>query len=821
MRSFLVGLLLLALTSVSFGQVTGEVESIGFGGGWYRPQCWTPMVIRLRSQISDPAEYRIEVHQHDLDFDHVIYVKDGITLNGQATQRWELCFLPEPIHGGLPEMSARDLQDRLRVYLTNKEGTRQLLQLPITSPVQSLEAQAAMMGFGMGKASKLVLLVNDGSSHPQLSEGSYDKAIGLVERPQPVTVRPGALPQSALAYQAVDAVVWLSGDAHALSEEGSKQLTALQDWVRQGGTLIVCQPSIDAERARIEPFADMLPIQWKVDGEWKVGVHEKNDLQPLRGLAVAKNPSTDWERFWNLKGPFAFAKAVAKPNAIVETDDWIEWDKSGKDRSPYIARGPYGLGCVTWVAQNLGDSAITGGTNTIGWQYVWDHVFGWKNEDRLPNDRIPTDETNYTGDIYSDMGSTMNKGVEFGAKGTGLIALAIIFFVIYWIVAGPGSYLFLAGKKRKEMSWAAFGAAALVATLLTVLVVRLVLRGSPEIHHATDVRIVQGSQEPQPAIAISKIGLYIPRDGNQTLSLPDTSNQFVSDISPLAVVPSNIENDYPANLDYQIPVPDTAGTGGAGIDVPFRSTLKKLQATWAGDSSKVIRGNNVQLLLEGALPSKTLKGTLDNLTGVDLKNVYIAFHDPSAPAHNGEDYVIFFPSWPGSGPEVHQDLTELLGALQLPPHGNMIEGMQFATPGNDTRCWGDIAQRWSFYWFKNRSIEPGGMGQSRMVDDLNDPIPASFPMLSLFNRLPPVKKSKDPDIEPFTILRRGARNIDMSAAIAAGEMVVLAQADNQPLPFTFDVNGNKVGGTGTVFYQFALPLERVAPPPPPAPTTKP
>ncbi|HSU67770.1 MAG TPA: hypothetical protein VLJ39_12920, partial [Tepidisphaeraceae bacterium] len=92
MRSLLAGLLICALASVACAQVRGEVESVGFGsGGFFRPQCWTPMVVRLQSLISEPAEYRIEVHQHDLDFDHVIYAKDGITLNGQATQKWEIC----------------------------------------------------------------------------------------------------------------------------------------------------------------------------------------------------------------------------------------------------------------------------------------------------------------------------------------------------------------------------------------------------------------------------------------------------------------------------------------------------------------------------------------------------------------------------------------------------------------------------------------------------------------------------------------------------------------------------------------------------------
>lgn len=814
MRSFLVGLLLLALASASFGQVRGEVESIGFGDGWFRPQCWTPMVVRLQSQISEPAEYRIEVHQHDLDFDHVIYVKDGITLNAQATQRWELCFLPEPIHGGLPEGSIRDLQDRLRVYLTNKQGTRQLIQLPITSSVQSLEASAGVMGFGVGKANKLVLAVSDGSS--RMSLGEYEKAIGLVERPEAVPVRPSDLPQSPLAYQAVDAVVWLSGDAHVLSEQGSTQFTALQQWVRQGGTLIVCQPDSDADRPKIEPFADMLPIEWKVDGQWKVSVQSKDTLEPLIRLAAKKESGEGWPPSdWHLTGPFAFARATPKPNAVVDAGDWIDWDAKGQDRTPYIARGPYGLGCVTWVAQDLGNPRINT-DHTPGWAYVWSHVFGWANEMRVVGDRREKDEDNYAGGEFSDLGSVLNKGVEFGAKGTGLIALAVVFFIIYWIVAGPGSYLFLAGKKRKEMSWAAFGAAALGATLLTVVLVRLVLRGNPELHHATDLRLAVG-QEAQPAIAISKLGMYIPRDGDQRLSLPDVSNEFASYIAPLSVLPAGGENDFPANLDYQIPIPDAASGEGVSVDVPFRSTLKKLQAHWTGDTSKTVRGNGVQFMLHANNLTEMLKGSLDNLTGVDLHNVYIAFHDPSKETYSGQgtDYVIFVPSWPASGAGARLDLTNLLQSPKLPPGG----GSGGTNPGPDSRCWGDIQSQWSFYW--HYALQPNGVGGSKMVDDYGANIPASFPVLSLFDRIPPAKKTKDPNIDPYTLLRRGARNLNMSPAVAAGEMVVLAQADNQPLPYTLDVNGDKVAGSGTVFYQFALPIERVAPAPPPVATTKP
>ena len=72
----------------------------------------------------------------------------------------------------------------------------------------------------------------------------------------------------------------------------------------------------------------------------------------------------------------------------------------------------------------------------------------------------------------------------------------MLFFIAYWIVAGPGSYLVLAARKQTAHSWSIFAASALAATLLTVLVVDLVLRGNPEVHHATTLRMAQGANAP-------------------------------------------------------------------------------------------------------------------------------------------------------------------------------------------------------------------------------------------------------------------------------------------------------------------------------------
>lgn len=814
MRSFLAGLLIVALSSAAMGQVRGEVESIGFEG-CYRPDCWTRLVVRLQSQISEPAEYSVEIHERDLDFDHVIYTQGGITLNGHAEQRWEICFLPDPTGGGLPDNLA-DLQQRLRVYVTEKDHGRQIAQLPITTTVTNLDSARDQFH---SKGTRLVLYVADGSSKPAWKD--YDRAVGLQENVVHLPIDPRNLPQSALAYQAVDAVVWISGDARLLSQEGSKQLVALQQWVKQGGSLVVCQPD-EGNRQRIEPFADMLPVVLQENGAWKVLSRQKSDLEPLTSIANKWNRP---ERRWRLtQQKFTFARATElKPGA--EVDQWIDWDdrtpdekaKLSKDKaaatqpaprfpppSPYIARSAYGLGCVTWVAQDLGNPNITG-PRTMGWPYVWDRVLGWKNDTHVPADTDQATDDAYRESFMEsavDLGYPQLRGVEFGAKGAGLIVLAIFFFIIYWIIAGPGMYFLLAGRNRKQHTWTAFGFTAVAATALTVLLVRVVLRGSPEIHHSSLVRMVNG-QEPQPALVFSRVGLYIPRDGDQRVSMSNTSNQFISYITPMAVNPAYVpDNQFPANLDYRVPVREDGATTPPAIDVPFRSTLKKLQARWAGDISAGIRGNNVRLK---SVPSPSARdfitGTLDNLTGIDLKNIYIAFHYPGQKS----DYLLYVPKWPSSGTEAHIDLGKAWAdARQLSFLGYVADQGQLVTPDPSHVYRGELQERWAYYWYGVL-----GKGQDRF-DDWTTEMPVSVPMLSFFDRIQPSKKSKDSgtaNLSALALLRRGARRWDMSPALEACELVVVAQADKRPLPFPLQVNGDPVGGEGTVIYQFALPMD--------------
>jgi hypothetical protein len=130
-------------------------------------------------------------------------------------------------------------------------------------------------------------------------------------------------------------------------------------------------------------------------------------------------------------------------------------------------------------------------------------------------------------------------------------------------------------------------------------------------------------------------------------------------------------------------------------------------------------------------------------------------------------------------------------------------GLNNAAPGQNRKIRGRIAQEWAPYWQEPMRAKM----MDTKYDDWNLDPRRSFPVLSFFERLPPVRNTDLSRNDRTELLRRRARELDVSHALAAGALVVLAEADG-PLPFPFEVEGDPVGGTGVTLYQFLLPLDR-------------
>ncbi len=813
MRSIIAGIILLLCSSLCLAQTKGEVESIGFGG-YFRPDCWTPMVVRLRPGTIEPGTYQIQVEQKDLDEDTQVFTRI-ITVNSgdQAKeQRFSMYFIPQPQSGGLPD-TLRELNAEMKVWLCNEQG-KQMEALPITAAIQSIDSPKPGKVFGR----KFILCVTDGTNKPLFQD--YSQAFGVTEDVAMIVVRPDELPESTLGFDGVDAIVWMSGDANLLSAGGARRLPALTEYVKLGGKLIVTQPG---DRSRVEALEPLLPIKLKdAAGNWLIEPRDRANLSPLSDWARPRPLSGMRNPWLSPRGTFkvAYAKSVVDGALVSETINWNDADaKAAPDESPYLVRKGLGLGEVVWVAQNLGDIALTGQIQT-GWMGVWDKVLDLKSDPRLlirganiENEKI---EKAYVGGGPVDMGPSLLDAMEHSARGASLVVLAIGFFIIYWVLAGPVAFLILNAKKKKGMSWQIFAASAIGATLLTVGVVKLVLGATADIHHITFVRMAAG----QPAVVESRLGIYLTKSSNIAIALQKNDPNYASYVTAFAPHPQSFQSvgGFVGKERYDVTIPETGAADVIKIDVPFRSTLKKVQARWVGQLPSVEGFPKIE---EATIESKArLDGKLTNSTGRNLIDVYFAFTGRSQNGERWEDHIFYLPRWAKDG---QLDLGKELSGVGVrvkygsapwpnsarPGDGKVIEDQIVAASGNTVNN-----DDWPGFWYEGLRSNSG----SGTLDSAYDRgYIRSFPMISLFDRLPAVKN--DGSTNRFDLLHRGARRYDMSQAMAAGQLVILAQdaANNDngktlsTLPYPIEVDRDTVTGTGVTFYQITLPLTRVVP----------
>jgi hypothetical protein len=220
---------------------------------------------------------------------------------------------------------------------------------------------------------------------------------------------------------------------------------------------------------------------------------------------------------------------------------------------------------------------------------------------------------------------------------------------------------------------------------------------------------------------------------------------------------------------------------------------------------------------------------LVNRTGVDLANVYFVFNYPQTESSPEGDWILYYPEWPqGKALDIGYEFNNKETAT-LTVHNATVQMGLTATPtdGKKRVIKGTInslsgqqgGNDWATWWF-------GGLKSSAVSDQFDDSkndYIRSFPMLSLFDRIRPQENT--PAMGGFNsdrveVVRRAAREFDLSGMVASGQLVILATSGKpgavagSPLPFPLDVQGDRVTGTGTTFYQFALPLARNELPPP-------
>lgn len=755
-----------------------------------------PITVQITSDEPQPRTLDLQIVQYDGDGDEVVFARPGITVNS-GTQQFSACFLPETINGGLPAVgtnSAAELEKRLRIFLAEPDTGRRIAQVATAG----LLPQALESGQNAGpRGQKLIVVVGRSPNVNEFAPGA-DRVAGMAEDVLFVQVEPRRLPETATAYQSVDAVTWTDADPTTLS---AAQWRALIEYVRLGGTLVIPQ---NADRSRLARFDDLLPVRVASIEDW-------SSLTPLRDMLTPPNTPfpTDsdqhtidpWER---VAPPFRMARAEALPDAWV--DDWIIWPDG--TQSPYIARHLLGAGSVNWIAQDISDRSIT--RADFGWPRLWERLMHWHDSElKLPpaetqaeRDRL---RDRFDAGVIRDLGVSFLAGLDLQSKRATLITVAVLFFVGYWILAGPGAYLFLSARKQTELSWFVFGTIALAATLLTVLVSQIVLRGSPQARHVTLIRATSGGSEP--ASVATRLGIYVPRDERAEIALNHPALQMPADLAPLAVAPRYARQEVrPRDTQYNAAIRPSGSDNAVATAIPFRSTLKKLQSRWGRTDAPQLSG---ALTL---LPEETpISGRLSNNSGVELSNVLMVFRSPNQP---GRDLFLARGLWKSGKTLDLAEAWKKADAKPIPLASHRL-GMNIHDLTHDARGPWEYAENWLYEDLRR------GLVTAPTWDDSDRGYARSFPLVSFFDCCTPMSNLANENSR-VDLFRRGVRDWDLSPAIACGALVVIAQAQG-PLPPELAVDGTTPAGSGQYFYQFVVPMDltRINQPPPPPSSTQP
>ncbi len=784
---------------------TGSVVGFGWNNAM-RGNAW----VMARTTI-DPGDlpsgrYQLLVSQTDMDGDTVDYVTP-VTLTSGRIQESVGYFMPRSGRNpqgfaGLVTTSGgggaalADLNRLLKVYLCTAGG-QTICVLPVTAPPQILEAPGRV-----NRGQRLVVVVRSGGG--PLPSGDYAGAIGIHEESQWVGVTPESMPTDLRPYDGVDAVVWANGGPPDRSQPGGEATyQALMKYVEGGGRLIVLQ---SAQWQLTASWGDVLPVRL-VQNKRGDALLPRGDSKPLAdiGKSISRNGRDDPQRFSNLPPGQLVALAVPLPNALIE--QWVTW--AGIDdvpqRTAWLARRPWGSGVVTYVAQDLLDRRLIE-SQANGWSTVWNQIFDLREDPT----QLTKDADNDFAKVLEpstggyDLGQPVVAAMEMPGRVAGLLVIVLGFFIAYWLVAGPGLYLLLRQRDKLEWSWFGFGVVAGVATLFTLGVAQLILRGHAEMSQFSVVKIAADGS----TTVHSRIGLYVPRDGRQRIDLPGAQGD-VSWVTPFVepLIYQRNREFHGARDRYTVATISPAG-GSPEVIVPYRSTLKRFSMEWRGRLESRISGQPAIAPL-GRPGAPTLSGILSNNSGENLLNVYLVWKS----ADNTSDEIVYLPGWP-AGQSIRLELVTNHDKDSLT---KLIDSGTGDVPGNGNRALQgrlmsiDKQQGWE-QWFFSRArgtlTSIGDVGAS----DWSDQAPQSLPMLSIFDRLPVMrfKPSSSNRSTRVDLLRREGRFADGSAVVAAGQLLVVAETRDRPLPVKMLVNGNEMKGNGRVLWEWALPLDRSA-----------
>ncbi len=538
------GLLLCLAADAEAVQLRGKIERVGLpgssqdvtasGSDFYRPGCWTPILVELTNLDGDLFQGTLTVEQFDRDGD-IVVAHPATAVAVRGTRSYYI-YVPGSVQQSPDGFGVKAFAEdgRLVPLQDDKAETVRVLKPPRTlAPV--------------APHARVILDISEVGVR-QLNNLVHDKK--LVRELVVTRLSATALPDQVAGLDMVDIIVWDGADPSALDPA---QLDALVEWTQRGGMLVI-GVSRKWELLAKSRLGDLLPAKLS-------GAAESMSLTDLQGSLFDLPPV--------LNEPLTFTPVTKQ---TVAPDTLYVVPESPQETSQlYITQRPCGQGTIVLSSALLQDllahAAVPAG--------FLREILATRTNPRADEDmsnKMPADIFRHVEQLT---GFRLETGLYF--------LVAFLFVVVYILIATAGSWAWLKRRSMVAYAWPAFGVVAAVSSGLSLAAVQVIRGAGSQVQQLTVIDARAGSQS---ARALYYAGLKTASHTLLDVCVPQRwqdANDEMREISG-GLLPLGRSIDFSDNVTYAAGQRyEAVASLGQLRSVPLRATLKQFQGRWTGE----------------------------------------------------------------------------------------------------------------------------------------------------------------------------------------------------------------------------------------------
>ncbi len=568
-----LGVLALAVggaAAVQAQPVQGDVRRVGFEAAVasrfvVRQGQWFPILVELTAQGTQAYDVELRCERVDLDGDRVAYVEPHVVVTPDAGLKRVWCYA-----------------------VTLKENAGRPVKLEVIGDDGALLTELSVPPFqSISNDTQLILDISDprvtwltGLDRGEVSYSGLDPGNREYYRSICVASVPARdLPDRWWGLEAADVIVWDEPDPDRLS---IPQLSALVEWVRNGGQLVV---GIGPAWTKIQKsvLAEIMPL---TGNQPAVEVPELSAFARRYAGAASEGFET----------PISVAVGEPTADALVTFRD-----------GPFnlITLRCVGSGRVIATAARLRD--LTDKSLAVSRDFYRQLFDLNRNE--------PEFKANESKELLYNpvlLYEPLIGQIEFRRAAGARVLAAFAFVAAYILLSTFGVWSWLKRHTLTHVSWTAFAAFAIIASLLSLGAVGLTRGVTGTVHSFSFVDLEAGSSA---ARATAYFGYKSNRRQLVDISLPGEGNY----VRPLATG-RDLSSDYATPERY-----DAIAGQALLARTPMRATLKQFEGVWHGHLEGSIRG---ALTAERGTGQITPQSWLQNDLDVEFVGGYLLYIDP-------------------------------------------------------------------------------------------------------------------------------------------------------------------------------------------------